>query len=384
MTCSSRGREPSLTLHGLSVMAIDCCIGDFDAMSQIELPFGDTITIMGEPQYPAERELKDRRSPGYPMPRADMNRPQIEADAHADDRNIVSSEGPSSECDLETFRPLQYARRHGLTRNYFDQSPLIGACMSRLRSVPTDPDHCELTRSERVSARAAVEQAEKDRWNIDKDTAELLTLTLAMGRPDDLDEETDTVKISDLKIEEPVLASVPDMDVARLRARNAIRISTTGIKVYALDVENGESLEWPPDDLRLPSAMATFIAAEKLDIDIETADTLKEIMKRRQSDLWKAVEEAIAIDEVSSQLLQLHEPGLTGFRPAMFDGRRLHCYHTRRRSAHALSSTRHARWSLPRRPKTCWRRTDKKQKLSYSQPGSIILDSPALPQHTES
>ena len=69
-----------------------------------------------------------------------------------------------------------------------------------------------------------------ERWDIEKDTAEFLTSVMSLSRIEDFEEGMPCLTMDDLKIDEPVMHSDPDFDIARLRARNMVNLSVRGIE----------------------------------------------------------------------------------------------------------------------------------------------------------
>lgn len=288
--------EPSSS----SLARMDTSISDYDAVSEVELPFGEKVSVTGDGYLQNDSAdptgwIRGASLAGT-LPHAT---PQTMAESNGEDvrmSDFTSDTGEDAENDLS---PLEYARLNGLTFDYRASNPLQSACIP---SRPTDM-LIEFDDSENESRddelKTFIHQCNNERWDLDKDTAKFLTWVMALGRMDNAEDNMNPLNMSDLKLDEPVLPSDPECEVARLRARNAVRISTKGVEPCRLDTQKDESLLWCSEDLKLPSEITETINNEKLDIDKETMKLLKDVMHPSVLDHWETVEQAIDADMVS-------------------------------------------------------------------------------------
>lgn len=279
-----------------SFMDVDTPISEYDALPHIELPFGDKITIMDDAYLPdydhAGGNTRDNPSmhgfgalPGN-------------TDANDSEEHLEKVEEDSDAEDSDDLRPLQYARQHGLTTNYFERDPL------RCAGMPTPPDSmaaefdlADPRPGEVDRAKELTQKIGNEPWDIDKETAELLTSAMALSRADE--DDIDIRRMADLKIDEPVLRSDPEIDLRKLRSRNSVSMSIRGLESCELNVQKDESLAWSAEHVQLPAAMAKFITEEKLDVDLASMKFLKDVMYPEVLDQWEMIEMAIEADQAS-------------------------------------------------------------------------------------
>ncbi|KAK3073576.1 hypothetical protein LTR53_004728 [Teratosphaeriaceae sp. CCFEE 6253] len=210
---------------------------------------------------------------------------------------------------------LEEARAEGLCHDTFLDDPF------ELAYLPTPPasaaddldDWPGLDTSHKAAVVSLVNGGEK--WAVDKDSAAFLASVLALGR-DDADLVTHDnahLTFNDLKIEEPIMQCDPDLEIQKLRSRNVVKFSTSGLLPFPLDAEKGESAEWSRADLRLPTMKDAEAATEKLEVDQVAMKILREIaLPPRLSD-GEAVRECMVID--SPQRLAPQTPPLLPMSP---------------------------------------------------------------------
>lgn len=268
----------------------------YDTAPQGFIPFGDRIPVSDSP-YAINFDDE------YSVPPRDSSvvRDSDEPSADSEEINEVDDvemrdAGRTQEVEPST---LEYARSNGLTISYLKRCPLRSAL------IPTPPgsvfadlaDDQHVTQHER-DEQTVLQQVRNERWDIDKVTAEFLTSVMSLSRIEDFEEGMPCLTVGDLKIDEPVMHSDPDFDIARLRARNMVNLSVTGIEPCRLSVDKGQSLHWPTKDLQLPASVSQSIADEKLNLDKDTTLLLQDAMRPAVLDHWDAIEQAITTDEV--------------------------------------------------------------------------------------
>lgn len=291
-----------------SFTGMDTSVSEYDAVSQIELPFGDKISVMDAAHQHDSGGLPVAQVRGVSLMRELEGPPPQTVLEGEGDEDIEMSDNAHSEDESDDVEPLAYARQHGLTSNYFDEDPLRASCIPSPPDSPlADMNDWKGSSSGDVhAAKALIEDSSNERWDVDRETAEFLTSVMALGRADERDGALGTTSTKDLKIDEPLLSSDPEIDLFRLRARNAVRISTKGMDSWAVGVEKGESLSWSSEDLKLPSTVSELIAIEKLDVDKETMELLREVLQPSALDQWEAVEQAPKADQASALTSFLH------------------------------------------------------------------------------
>lgn len=275
----------------------DATISKHNALPYFELPFGDKITIMDidyvDDYHHVGGQMPCR--PGIYQPAAS---PRSTADAHEVEEYLEDIDEDADVEDSDDLQPLQYARQHGLTSNYFERDPLQCAGMlSPPDSVAAEFGLTDPETGERARAKELIRKIENEPWDMDKETAELLTSAMALSRGEE--DEVERRRVADLKIDEPVLRSDPEVDLWKLRSRNTVSISNKGIAACELGIQKGESLAWSAEDMELPVAIARCIKEEKPDLDRETAELLKDVISPEVLDQWEAIEMAIDAEKAS-------------------------------------------------------------------------------------
>ncbi|KAK3715005.1 structural constituent of nuclear pore [Vermiconidia calcicola] len=187
----------------------------------------------------------------------------------------------SDVCDEDELTPFEYARYHGLTTSYMDEDP---RCTVPLPSTPKSADadladpQATLNLDTLVALGALNGHNCHERWEVDKNAAKFLASAIALGKEYETQDEyglDEAWSLRDLKTEEPLMSSDPGLELVRLKRRNALIISTEGIPPICLDA--WETPSWTVEELHLPAEKDRNVAHEKLDVDNETMQYLKEI-----------------------------------------------------------------------------------------------------------
>lgn len=186
-------------------------------------------------------------------------------------------EGP----DVDT--PLEYARFHGLCRDYEMDHPL----RSRLVPSPTpdarrdleEPSNVQSWRCSEVVGKEIQESVENERWDVDKEAAALLLEVLALEKQSGGDELAGLkdVEMRPLRLEFPVLAGDHDFEMMVLRRRNEVRLSGAAVEPFPLDVEKDEGMAFSKIDVDNKHRLDHSLASEKLDVSKETLEFLREV-----------------------------------------------------------------------------------------------------------
>lgn len=203
-----------------------------------------------------------------------------------DDMDHASGSGSDAEMqddDDGLDLPLvEYARLHGLTLNYLHQDPVEPELIPRIPATWQDALEDPASRMNIgliVSLGALNGQTTNEKLDVDKETASLLSSVFKLSKDDDDLEtllEKDLIRFNDLKLEEPILATDPDIDLSRLSERNTVTISTDGMQPFPRK-EIVESKFLPgKSDAALKTELERRIE-ERLDMDKTTAEYLRDI-----------------------------------------------------------------------------------------------------------
>lgn len=214
-----------------------------------------------------------------------------DADSEADTYQACNPDEQSStseqwdddpEFDQDISSPLAYARHYGLTTCYKTVNPFKAVeypSPSITKADLNDPDSVP-TIDEILYKHAFLQLNEPERLNIDRDTAVFLASVFSLektGEPlESLLHSNTPLYSRNLKIEEPVLTSDPELDLWRLRRLNAAIVSSKGMEAFELDDEKGEGFGWSIEEKRAHTETEELIASEKLDIDVELLTYLKD------------------------------------------------------------------------------------------------------------
>ena len=204
--------------------------------------------------------------------------------------------------------PLDYARYYGLTTSYFDTDPL----QSDFLPSPSGDFYSDLGDPELApnldllaSLAASNESAIHEKWDIDKDAGVFLASVVKSTNIEaaaEFLEANGMLGFGDLKLEEPLLASDPELDLLRLKRRNTVIISAHGLEPFVINEQKGEGLSWAMEELQLVAEKERELGQEKLDVDHSTRQFLKEVMSSQNS----TGEESIQISDDQAKVNGLH------------------------------------------------------------------------------
>ena len=187
----------------------------------------------------------------------------------------------SDACDEDELTPFEYARYHGLTTSYMDEDPRstvpLPLTPESAGADLADPQ-ATLNLDTLVALGALNGHNCNERWEVDKDAAKFLASAIALGKDDETQDEyglDEAWSLRDLKMEQPLMPNDPGLELMRLKRRNALIISTEGIPPFCLDA--WETPSWTVEELHLPAEKDRNVAHEKLDVDNDTMQYLKEI-----------------------------------------------------------------------------------------------------------
>jgi hypothetical protein len=216
-----------------------------------------------------------------------------------DDIGMASPTVSSSENDLssasssededgspEPDTPLEYARYHGLCRDFQADHPLS----SELIPLPLDGLERIADEFGDVSyldaLQAEVHGSLNERLDVDKEAAKFLMAILRTCKQDEHDQiRVDLASLElaapgprRLKLELPVLSSGDhEVEIMSLRRRHEVTLTGKGIQSFQLDNEKGEGLRFSPGEVDEKHRLDIELQNEKLDVGKETVELFRQL-----------------------------------------------------------------------------------------------------------
>ena len=154
------------------------------------------------------------------------------------------------------------------------------------------------------------------------------------------DLEGNPKRYKDLEIDEPILQSDPDLEVRRLRARNAVQLNTRGLLPFLLEEEKGEGVPWSREDLLLPKQKDEEAANEKLEVGKEGMKFLLSVVQPPQMSDAEMMGRLVDVEKVSHAVRSCRNSDTDLPSGNYYAHRHRHFFHCRHRSA------RRHRWLL--------------------------------------
>lgn len=197
---------------------------------------------------------------------------------HDDFGSATSSEDEDEEPDLDT--PLEYARYHGLCRDYEMDHPLT----SDLIPLPQEDQSHIVDEPEGAlfpeALLAEVHDSLNERLDVDKEAASFLMSILKKCKQDEAEQIRLDLAILNpkrVKLELPVLANDHDVEMISLRRRHKVKLTSKGIEPFQLDTEEGESLVFSSAEVNDKQRLDAELQNEKLDVGKETVELFREL-----------------------------------------------------------------------------------------------------------
>jgi hypothetical protein len=203
--------------------------------------------------------------------------------------------------DEDELSILDYARHHGLCKDYTSESPLDyiqqKICMSSTEKILDDlqePDNLFKV-PEMVDF--------KERFEVDKDTTAILIQALShteqpqicdMADDDDLCLARKNGAL--LKLELPLLRTDPELDMLRFCKRSEPDLQNLVLLFESVDTEKDEGFDWPTSMLALPQMVMTQLACEKLQLP---RNTLGYLLKLQNGDYTSRDERETVEEQLS-------------------------------------------------------------------------------------
>ena len=217
--------------------------------------------------------------------------------------SATSSDDEDDEPSLDT--PLEYARFHGLCRDYETDRPLSSALIPLAQedfSCTTDEPEGALFHEALMSE---VQASLNERLDVDKEAAGFLMSILKSCKQDESDQIRVDLAVSSpkrLKLELPVLAGDHDVDMINLRRRHEVKLTSKGIEPFKLDTEKGQSLVFSSAEIKDKQRLDAELQNEKVDVSKETVELFRELRDLTSSGEVDYVDEAYKSYKVSLKL----------------------------------------------------------------------------------
>ncbi|SMR61639.1 unnamed protein product [Zymoseptoria tritici ST99CH_3D1] len=205
----------------------------------------------------------------------------------------------SSDDDSQSMQwDLAKAARH----DYFSTDPMQGIS---LPLTPPGPEDALMDPFAKLPP-----TFEEEKWNVDRETAQFLSSVMSLMSPSEDPEHDAHLGFRKFKVDEPLLSTDPIVDIQRLHERNVVSVTTAGMDFFVLSKKKDERLTWDKKSLKLPDQVEKEIASEKVVVDSETANFLKEVFQDMEGPalLLEDCRTKAAITPVSPPLLPLSPP----------------------------------------------------------------------------
>lgn len=217
--------------------------------------------------------------------------------------SATSSDDEDDEPGLDT--PLEYARFHGLCRDYEMDDPLFRALIppaqGDISHIADEPEGALFPEA----LMAEVYDSLNERLDVDKEAASFLMSILKTCKRD----ESDQVRIDPailspkrLQLELPVLAVDHEVAMITLRRRHEVKLTSKVIEPFQLDTEKGESLVFSSAEIYDKQRLDSELQNEKLDIGKETVELFRQLRDLTSGDEMDYVNEAYDSYKVSLEL----------------------------------------------------------------------------------
>lgn len=196
-----------------------------------------------------------------------------------------SSEG-GDDCGPDSDA-LEYARLHGLCKDYMMDYPLASEVIP---PVPEDLYHDMEDPSgeaELDAFQAKVQASLNQRLDVDKETAAFLCFIIAEGKRFEegpIPVELEATRRKWPKLDLPVLAIDHDVEMLALRRRSEVRLSSRDIEPFQLDAEKDEGLVFSQAEIERKRLLDHELNHEKLDVGKETMEFLLELREISKDD----------------------------------------------------------------------------------------------------
>jgi hypothetical protein len=249
--------------------------------------------------------------------------------------NDLSSASSSEDEDSspEPDTPLEYARYHGLCRDFQADHPLS----SELIPLPLDGlDRIadEFGDGSYLDAlQAEVHSSLNERLDVDKEAAKFLMAILRTCKQDEHDQirvdlaslELATPGPRRLKLELPVLSGDHEVEIMSLRRRHGVRLTGKGIEPFQLDDEKGEGLKFSPAEVDDKHRLDGELQNEKLDVGKETVELFRQLRDFAAGKGFDYANEAYSSYKVSLRPSIMYAMANRDRRVKRFTSRLLYC-----------------------------------------------------------
>jgi hypothetical protein len=211
----------------------------------------------------------------------------------------------------EPDTPLEYARFHGLCRDFQADHPLSSELIPLSLDGVYHEDGEPGDTSYLDALQAEVHDSLNEKLDIDKEAAKFLMAilrTCKRGERDLIKIDLATLGLATpgprrLKLELPVL-SVGDheVDMMTLRCRHEVALTGKGIEPFQLDEDKGEGLKFSPAEVDDKQRLDGALQNEKLDVGKETVELFRQLRDCTAGKEIDYANEAYSSYKVSFQL----------------------------------------------------------------------------------
>lgn len=199
--------------------------------------------------------------------------------------------------DLDLSEPespiLDYARTHGLSRDYALESPFYGVI-----PTPADDAYDEALRLPiEATYQPSVHILLRERLAVNKDTAILLKEVLSgkQALVNDEDQQYRAWKeVSGLKLERPLLSTDSELDLLEFGSTKEPDLNDLRVPLDSVDEENDEGLCWPSSYLRCPEKCFDQINSDKIRVSKEVLVLLQDTV----TDPWTTADDERVQNEI--------------------------------------------------------------------------------------
>jgi len=229
-------------------------------------------------------EIHHHRNNDFEHSGASASNSLLGADSQSDHSD---GEGSSIDGDLECApdSPLGYARYYGLCQDYKEGHVLDSMLIPLPPQLDAQPD--ETSVDEEIgsfldNSKAHVgetHQMERENFDVDEETATFLRSVTALGKQVPSSWHGQETGLGKLKLDLPVLSGDHEVFMLKIRRRNAVRLSSNGITTFVLDDEADEGPHFSSHRSSEKDTLEKEIMSEKLDVDEETIEYLRDVHK---------------------------------------------------------------------------------------------------------
>ena len=196
---------------------------------------------------------------------------------------------------------IEYARFHGLSKDYLEHHPLEGIAppLDFLSQLEDSPDLVHIEPGDF--------KLPKERLTVDAGAASLLAEVAALAKPvirSDEDDGLNLHRFRNLKLELPLLRTDHELDMLRFAPQVVPDLEHEFLPYETVDEEADEGLTWPSRCHELPSLYWKKVESEKLQV---SRDALQFLQQSLQYHLEGGNHEAFEVDDIPYERVRSHD-----------------------------------------------------------------------------